>query len=380
MTDNIYDVQVGNTLTQQQLERDRGEDPRDQEAVIASRSIDENKAESEVDVGDDDVASQRTLVYPPDVGTMPARIRFTPYSIEGTFAPDEAVREKSNRFKRDGVEEEYTTVGEDVANVAQGLKSFLNSYDNVEKGDPQGSVTLPFFRGLNYTDAVSYRTGSFGLLGNAANFYNDAGDEGLTEGAKAVAAQLAMKAGTAAAAATIGAGLGKLFDKGGSVGGAALGAVGGLGVAGAAGDLASAATRISTAPNERTLFEKVELRDFSFNFRLIAKNASEAKTIEQIVKFFREEVYPEAILGDGGLTNPLPYAYRFPNVFQIEIIAKNNTEPVPKFQRCYLESVNTQYNPTATGISPDGRFMEIVMALKFKEISALHKQRVRDGY
>ena len=110
---------------------------------------------------------------------------------------------------------------------------------------------------------------------------------------------------------------------------------------------------------------------------MIANNAREAEEIKNIVKFFRQELYPEKIsLGESGV----PLGYKFPNVFDIQVKNKNNDDAAFKIQQCYLRDIQTSFNSTASGMYNDGQFVEVDISLAFQEIVALDKQKIRDGY
>jgi hypothetical protein len=110
---------------------------------------------------------------------------------------------------------------------------------------------------------------------------------------------------------------------------------------------------------------------------MIAKNREESREIKNIIKFFRHEVYPEAIrITEGGL----PFAYEFPNVFSIDIKNKVGNNPGFNIQRCYLESVNTTFNQQATGLYEGEEFIEVDVSLNFRELSAMDKTKVRQGF
>ena len=159
-------------------------------------------------------------------------------------------------------------------------------------------------------------------------------------------------------------------------GGALLGGVAGGNASAATGAIAQAATRVATAPNERTLFERVKMRSFGFGFTMIARDADESREIKNILKFFRSEVYPEAItIVDGGA----PFAYEFPNVFQIDIKNRDGSNPGFNIQRCYLENVDTTFNGTSSGMYNGNEFVEVQVMLQFREISAMHKGKVSKG-
>jgi len=135
----------------------------------------------------------------------------------------------------------------------------------------------------------------------------------------------------------------------------------------------AAATRVTGNPNLRTLFKGVQMRPFTFDFKMVAYSPEEAREIKNIVKMFRTELYPESID-----FNNIPVAYKFPNLFEISVTNKRGEHPGFKFQRCYLQNVETTFNEQAQGMFNDGQFVEVAISLKFIEIVTLTRQKVRD--
>ena len=187
------------------------------------------------------------------------------------------------------------------------------------------------------------------------------------------ASALAAAAIAKGAGEVLGAAIGSAFGSAGAVVGAsALGdTMGGLSPA------VRSATRIASAPNQRTLFQQVGIRSFAFAFKMVANSHEEALEVRNIVKFFRQELYPEKIsLGDSGV----PLAYKFPNMFEIDIKNNYGENPAFKIQRCYLRDVQTSFNSTGTGMHWDGNFVEVDISLAFQEIVTLDKEKIRGGF
>ena len=132
-------------------------------------------------------------------------------------------------------------------------------------------------------------------------------------------------------------------------------------------------------PNIRALFRGVGLREFTFQFKMIARSQLEAEVIRQIVQHFREEMYPGTFdideLGGAGL------GFKFPNVFQIQFNYKGapNTN-IPKIEFCYLRNVSTSINPTGGAFRRDGQPNEVDLTLSFVEYKTLNKKDIRNGY
>ena len=141
-------------------------------------------------------------------------------------------------------------------------------------------------------------------------------------------------------------------------------------------------------PNTRALFKSVGLRGYSFQFSMFPTDTREGDTIEEIVKAFRKELYPESTGGVGIFgSTPLELAYKFPNRFKIEMFvgdARNGRfEVPPKIRECYLTSVETQLPNTRQVLNDGGdypQFANTVMTLTFLESQTLYSKDVAKGY
>jgi hypothetical protein len=131
-------------------------------------------------------------------------------------------------------------------------------------------------------------------------------------------------------------------------------------------------------PNSINLFKSVNLREFQFDFKLIANSAREADAIENIVKFFRLTMYPDTINFDpNGLDIPL--GYEFPDKF--EITMRYNDEPVGvRILHSVLRNVSTSYNPSSMSWHKDGKPSEVDISLTFGEERALNRNDIFEGY
>jgi hypothetical protein len=130
-------------------------------------------------------------------------------------------------------------------------------------------------------------------------------------------------------------------------------------------------------PGTRILFETPTARQFVFNFKLIATSSAEARSIEQIVKNFRLQLYPREID-----INNIPIGYEFPNVFRISFKfgAQGQQPHIPRLQYCYLQSINTSYNGQADVFYQDGHPTEVDLSLNFVEYRPLSKRDVEAGF
>lgn len=149
-------------------------------------------------------------------------------------------------------------------------------------------------------------------------------------------------------------------------------------LAGVAGDTKAAAVRsalqTTPAPNTRAIFKSVNIREFSFTFNMLPKNRDEAREIENIIKFFRTELYPETInIGS------IPVAYKFPNKFAISI-QYGGKEVATKILNSYLRNFQSNYNPNAMSFYEGGYFQETQITMSFVEARTLDKKDIMGGY
>ena len=129
-------------------------------------------------------------------------------------------------------------------------------------------------------------------------------------------------------------------------------------------------------PNMRALFRGVGLREFTFQFKMIARSQRESEEVRRIVEHFREEMYPDVYeVGTADI------GFKFPNMFEIEF-KYNGTynRNIPRIHLCYLRTVSTTVNPTGGAMRRDGAPNEIDLTLSFVEYKTLSKKDVRKGY
>lgn len=137
----------------------------------------------------------------------------------------------------------------------------------------------------------------------------------------------------------------------------------------------SSATGVALNPNRRAVLSGPELRSFSFSFRLVPTSQAEAESIEKIIKFFREEMYPDAVEAAG-----ISASFRYPAVFDIIMRYRTSdgrykkvaTQLLPSF----LQSVDVNYNQSGMSFHRDGRPQEATLTLNFTEERTLNKYDV----
>ena len=260
-------------------------------------------------------------------------------------------------------------VGDDEIGVAdqhQGTSpEFTTIEGNSKKSQIDKSVKLFTPVALQFRDNVAYDNADLGFGGGIGEAAGKSGKNLLSSLMGGVGSTL-----SAGLQGSAGGDLGKL-------------AMTQVNVAKAAGEGANLAVKqaagVTMNPNTRALFKSVALREFAFTFKFIATSEREADEIDEIIKFFRTELYPEDILVDiGGV--PASIGYRFPNKFNIAVVYDGN-EIATKIQPCFLRDISITYNPTNSAMHSGGKFTEIDMTLAFTETSTLNRSKVEtEGY
>jgi hypothetical protein len=142
------------------------------------------------------------------------------------------------------------------------------------------------------------------------------------------------------------------------------------GVAGAI----SSTTGIALNPNKRAILAGPEIRTFRFTFKMIPDSHEEAEEVKRIVRFFREEMYPESQREAG-----IQAAFRYPSIFDIQMKYRNK-DVATYIKPSYLTDVAVQYNQSSMAFHSDGNFQETDITLTFTETVALTAQDITEGY
>lgn len=221
-----------------------------------------------------------------------------------------------------------------------------------------------FFPGsINISDAATYNNVDLGVIGGAAEAAIKAGSSALS--------------GVASAGKT---GIASFIDSFSSANATDAGKLAVNRLSGALGNEVAAAvksqTRVTTNPNTRALFESVPLRTFQFSFKLIPHNATEAEEIKSIIRFFREELYPQEI---AARELEFSIGYKFPNRFNIQFLYEDK-EIATKIYYSYLTSFSAVYNASGMGMHSDGNFTEVDISMEFMESRALSRKDILEGY
>ena len=236
----------------------------------------------------------------------------------------------------------FTLIGDD------GLSASPN-----EAGDSQ--VQLYLQQGMQVADKVEYENAELGLVGGAiAGGAGGQGGGSMTDAFTGEGASKMVEGLVAKAGASVGGGIGAGIR---------------------------ARTKQSPTPNTRALFKQVNLRSFQFSFKLIPTSESEANNIQQIIQFFRTEMYPENIEATVGGVE-LAIAYKFPKRIKVEMEYDGQTVG-PKVAPAYIDSFSANYNSSSQtffkGVSKY-YFSEVDINFSLTESQALTRKQIKAGY
>lgn len=131
------------------------------------------------------------------------------------------------------------------------------------------------------------------------------------------------------------------------------------------------ATGRSINPQMEVLYNSPRLRTFTFDFRLVPRNANEASRIKDIITMFK---YYSAPVIDAKTSGRY---YIPPARFVMEFHHRGNQNPyLFKTKQCVLESITLDYAPNGYASHYDGAPVETRMQLIFKETTMISRDDI----
>ena len=128
--------------------------------------------------------------------------------------------------------------------------------------------------------------------------------------------------------------------------------------------------------NNRTelIFENIDRRTFTFDFKMIPRTETEAEQIQKIVKKIRLNMTPS--FNQSAITNRTMIV---PSLFEVEF--KPNTKGyLPKIGKSVCTSCNVTYGGARPQFYNDGSPVETSMTVTLQEIELITQERVNAGY
>ena len=127
-------------------------------------------------------------------------------------------------------------------------------------------------------------------------------------------------------------------------------------------------------PNTNTTFGGNTIRNFQFQFKLIARSQAESEEIRKIHNKFRAFTYADS------RSNAQNLILAYPPTWTIKFLdtAKKENKFIPKIFSCYLTGFTSTLNPTVNMFHDDGSPLEVDISLQYQETRVLTRADIDD--
>ena len=159
----------------------------------------------------------------------------------------------------------------------------------------------------------------------------------------------------------------------------AIGAVGELFGAEGADKLAKKAFGEADNPYMEVLFDAMQLRTFTYNFKFAPRNQQEAYEVQKIIQLFRFHMAPELRPGVNRYLG-LPSQFDIHYMFLSKDGAASENNFYNRIATCVLQECKVNYTPEGVKSFEDGGPTQTTMTLTFKEIELLTKDKIAEGF
>ena len=262
-----------------------------------------------------------------------------------------------------------------------------------------GMVNLPMPNNITDSNNVSWADDNMNNLSAALTSYVTSDPLKTLAGATALRAGLSA-AGIGGGAAQIASLLGSLAGMGAFSGGATpemktlLGGsvnsqvLGMLGVSVSPESILARGYGIVPNSNLELLFNGPTLREFTFQYRMSPRSSSEAKIINNIIRFFKQGMAAKKIssISGGGSAGAQSYFLGTPNVFQLQYktTGRKTIKGVNRIKTCALTGFAMNYAADGNWAAYDeGQPVSVIMNMSFKELEPIYdtdyQSNVEDG-
>ncbi len=136
----------------------------------------------------------------------------------------------------------------------------------------------------------------------------------------------------------------------------------------------SAATGLAANPKKEQVFKGVDFRTFTFEYQFFPRSSEEARNVQNIIKQFKYHMHPE-------MKDDRNFLYLYPSEFDITYYqgGRENLN-LHRHTSCVLTDMSVNYTPNGNfSTFNDGMPTQINVAMTFKELSLLTKEKIRDG-
>ena len=127
------------------------------------------------------------------------------------------------------------------------------------------------------------------------------------------------------------------------------------------------------------LFDQMQLRTFTYNFNFAPRNEKEALEVQKIIQLFRFHMAPELRPGVNRYLG-LPSQFDLHYMYLSKDGATSENNFYNRIATCVLQNCDVNYTPNGVKSFEDGGPVTTTMALQFKEIELLTKDKIAEGY
>mgnify|MGYP001201688205 FL=1 len=132
-------------------------------------------------------------------------------------------------------------------------------------------------------------------------------------------------------------------------------------------------------PYMEVLFDKMQLRTFTYNFTFSPKNRQETEDVQKIIQLFRFHMSPE-LKGKNNRFLTLPSEFDIHYMYQAQDGQASENDYYNKIATCVCTGCDVNYTPDGVKSFEGGAPTKITMALSFQETELLTKERIAEGY
>jgi len=161
-------------------------------------------------------------------------------------------------------------------------------------------------------------------------------------------------------------------------------------------DILGSTRGVIVNPNTELLFNGFDLRTFSLNFKMVARNSTEAKNIRDIVTAFKMAMLPRLDERKSANDQDAPNIFTddkqvkgvdrtsfigVPDLVEIKVMQGSSEHPfISQWKPCAITSLNVNYTADgAYATYEDGEPVAVTMSLGLSEIKLIYREDIRFG-
>ena len=127
--------------------------------------------------------------------------------------------------------------------------------------------------------------------------------------------------------------------------------------------------------NLELLFSGPTLRQFAFVYKMSPRSREEARTVNQILRFFKQGMAAKKLLSTAGDESGRSYFLGTPNVFRLQYRTTEDeaVKGLNRIKTCALTGTSVNYTPEGAFASYDrGQPVSVLLSLNFQELEPIY--------